>query len=825
MPFESEIDFEIGEDGVLTGFDYNLIVPPTITIPEGVTAIAENVFCECGGIVTVNLPSTLKSIGVSAFAWCYDLTTVNGLTDAIEVGRQAFLNTPFDETRPFGLDIVDRCVVGFHGPCAATVTIPEGVTNIAEDAFGFWEYSREEEVYDEAEDEWYEYDVCSLTNLTAVTIPASVASIGEWAFEDCTNLVTVTIGNPGIKIGGSAFRGCEKLAVNIEEEGYTLVGWDLFRDRNPQRWVDQWDDDGNLIGHKLEEYEPDFMPVGTVVRVADITPLVYGMPTDQMWTNWVWNAELEKDEIESVIVVTNTLEGVWATPAWEVNQYTLTFDSDGGSEVAPITQDYGTAVTPPANPKLLGYTFAGWNPAVPEKMPATDMTLTAQWTPNRYKVTFHANGGTGTMAAQEFVYDEEQLLSECAFERTAHEFLGWSLAANSDDIAYFDGENVLNLTSLANGRVTLYAVWQRTSLWTPVGGRIPVGGVVDSGDALMTGDAAESYDGYIQTPEGRVVGTILVKVAKAKLNKKTKLRSAKATVTIQLLGEKKQTVRGNVDMATGAFEWKDGLGRELKLVLGANSLSGTYGPYVIDGAQNKFKTKKAADKALGDAALALRQGTWSVAWQDDAGWNGVSLTVAAKGKVKIAGVLANGTKVSATSQLLVGEDAVCVIPVVVTKKAKLAFNVWLTDDGVEVVGLDGDVVAGRVNALKADAAFNLDVEAFTAYWKKAALPYLPDGVPVAQSGTKWVVAKAGKVVFKKGTTEVDEDKLGANPSGLKLTYTAKTGTFKGSFKAYVLEGGKPKATTVNVTGVLVNGTGYGTVAIKNVVGGVPVTVE
>ena len=791
------------------------------------TAIDEYVFEEMGGIVTVSLPSTLKSIGAHAFDNCDSLKTVNGLTDSIEVGPFAFYMTPFDEARPFGLDVVDGSVLGFHGrPCPSVLEIPEGVTNVAEWAFCYWDYRIWEEVYDAVENEWYEYEYSALTNLQSAVIPASVATIGRWSFEDCTNLASVVIGNSEVKIDGSAFSGCEKLAIDIEKEGHTLVGWDLFREKNPGWWNWIWDEDTESETKVWEEYEPDIIPTGTVVRVESLEPLVYGMPTGALVTNWTWNAELSESEIKSVVAVTNHLEGVWATPVWEVNRYTLTFDSDGGSEVAPITQDYGTAVTPPADPTLLGYTFAGWNPAVPEKMPAADMKLTAQWTPNRYTVTFDANGGTGTMAAQEFVYDAEQLLSECAFERTAYEFLGWSLAANSDDIAYFDGENVLNLTALAGGSVTLYAVWERTSLWTPVGGRNPVDGTAETGDAMMSGDAAESYDGFVQTANGQIVGTILVKVAKAKLNKRTQLRAAK--VTVQLVGEKKQTIKGDVDLATGAFAGKDGSGREVKLMLGANSLSGTYGPYFIDGAQNKFKTKNKAAKALGDAALALRKGTWSVAWQDATGWNGVSLTVAAKGKVKIAGVLANGTKVSATSQLLVGESAVCVVPVVVTKKAKLAFNVWLTEGGVEVVGLDGDVVAGKVNALKAGAAFNLDVAAFTAYWQKAALPYLPDGVPVAQGGAKWVVAsgaKAGKVIFKKGTTEVDEAKLGANPSGLKLTYTAKTGTFKGSFKAYVLEGGKPKATTVNVTGVLVNGTGYGTAAIKKVAGGVPVTVE
>ena len=59
--------------------------------------------------------------------------------------------------------------------------------------------------------------------------------------------------------------------------------------------------------------------------------------------------------------------------------YTLTFDTNGGSAIAPITQDYGTAITAPADPTKTGYTFAGWTPAIPSTMPAENMTVTAQW--------------------------------------------------------------------------------------------------------------------------------------------------------------------------------------------------------------------------------------------------------------------------------------------------------------------------------------------------------------------------------------------------------------------------------------------------------------
>ena len=87
-------------------------------------------------------------------------------------------------------------------------------------------------------------------------------------------------------------------------------------------------------------------------------------------------------------------ENITITAQWKINQYTITFDTAGGSEIAPITQDYGTAITAPANPTREGYTFMGWDKEIPQTMPAENITITAQWKINQYTITFDTAGGS-----------------------------------------------------------------------------------------------------------------------------------------------------------------------------------------------------------------------------------------------------------------------------------------------------------------------------------------------------------------------------------------------------------------------------------------------
>ena len=114
------------------------------------------------------------------------------------------------------------------------------------------------------------------------------------------------------------------------------------------------------------------------------------------------------------------------TAKWTVNSYTITFDTDGGSAIDPITQDYGTAINAPAAPTKTGYTFMGWEPELPAIMPAEDLTVTAQWRINQYTITFDTDGGS-EIAPITLDYGT-QITAPADPTREGYTFIGWDKA-------------------------------------------------------------------------------------------------------------------------------------------------------------------------------------------------------------------------------------------------------------------------------------------------------------------------------------------------------------------------------------------------------------
>ena len=111
----------------------------------------------------------------------------------------------------------------------------------------------------------------------------------------------------------------------------------------------------------------------------DILTLRSKLFTRTGYTQTGWATVDGGEKVYGLDAVYTQNEALTLYPVWNTNKYTITFDTAGGSEIAPITLDYGTAITAPADPTREGYTFIGWDTEIPTTMPAENMTITARW--------------------------------------------------------------------------------------------------------------------------------------------------------------------------------------------------------------------------------------------------------------------------------------------------------------------------------------------------------------------------------------------------------------------------------------------------------------
>ena len=172
---------------------------------------------------------------------------------------------------------------------------------------------------------------------------------------------------------------------NPTRKGYTFKGWDKEIPKTmPAENITvkaQWEINQYTIAFDTNggsEIAPITQDYGTEITAPD-------NPTRKGYTFKGWDKEIPE---------TMPAENITVKAQWEINQYTITFDTNGGSEIAPITQDYGTEITAPDNPTRKGYTFKGWDKEIPETMPAENITVKAQWEINQYTITFDTNGGS-----------------------------------------------------------------------------------------------------------------------------------------------------------------------------------------------------------------------------------------------------------------------------------------------------------------------------------------------------------------------------------------------------------------------------------------------
>ncbi len=241
------------------------------------------------------------------------------------------------------------------------------------------------------------------------------------------------------------------------------------------------------------DYEVIYLPgtYGTGSAVTDMKPhnniltLRGALFTRKGYTQVGWSTVDGGEKVYGFEDVYTQNEALTLYPVWNANQYTITFDTNGGSEIAPITQDYGTEITAPDNPTRKGYTFKGWDKEIPKTMPAENITITARWKDtekptgeiiigtnkwneflneltfgiffkNSQEVTINAVDNSGVVFVSYLVTDKELSeaeLNSLVFRAYEEPF---SIDPNGEYIVYvmLVDENI-NITYLRSDRITL----------------------------------------------------------------------------------------------------------------------------------------------------------------------------------------------------------------------------------------------------------------------------------------------------------------------------------------------------------------------------------
>ena len=232
---------------------------------------------------------------------------------------------------------------------------------------------------------WYDNENLTGSPVTAIG-GAETGNKEYWAkWEINQYTVTVKPENGKADIIITQDYGTPITAPTLTREGYTFKGWDKeIPETMPAENITvkaQWEINQYTITFDTNggsEIAPITQDYGTEITAPD-------NPTRKGYTFKGWDKEIPK---------TMPAENITVKAQWEINQYTIAFDTNGGSEIAPITQDYGTEITAPDNPTRKGYTFKGWDKEIPETMPAENITVKAQWEINQYTITFDTNGGS-----------------------------------------------------------------------------------------------------------------------------------------------------------------------------------------------------------------------------------------------------------------------------------------------------------------------------------------------------------------------------------------------------------------------------------------------
>ena len=408
-----------------TGKESTVILPSTIS-GWPVTKIGEAALKDNTTITSVTIPASVTEIGSNAFAGCTNLTSVHYAGDwsnlTIQSGNPAVqdaANAPLfdfeftpdntavivtnykyngaaaDVTIPSrykGKPVTTIGHAAFFNSAVTSVTIPDSVTSISDDAFVNCPQLTNISIPNSVTYIGFSaFNSC--TSLKSITLPSSLSTIQSYAFCNCGNLETIRIPVSVTSIGNCAFADCPSL-MTVTYSG-SKKQWDAITKGSNNDVLEN-----HLICAKLEATftaDGESISTQTIDRGGKFTEPAAPSKENHTFAGW-YNGDEKFDFDADTTNAPNVLELV---AKWEKSKYTVKFVSDHGS-FADQTIEHGKTIKTGnlTIPTVEGYTFDGWytddtySTEFDFSTPITgDTKVYAKWTANDYEVSFITEHG------------------------------------------------------------------------------------------------------------------------------------------------------------------------------------------------------------------------------------------------------------------------------------------------------------------------------------------------------------------------------------------------------------------------------------------------
>ena len=467
-----------------TGTESTVILPSTIN-SWPVTKIGEDALKDNTTITSVTIPDSVTEIGSNAFADCTNLTSVNYKGDwsnlTIQSGNPAVQDAANEQLFDFKFILNNTAVIviryngtaadvtipsrykgkpvtaidhaAFHDSAVTSVTIPDSVTAIPDDAFSYCSNLTNISIPNSVTFIGFSaFNSC--TSLKSITLPSSLSTIQSYAFYNCGNLKTIRIPVSVTSIGNCAFDVCPSL-MTVTYPG-SKTQWDAITKGSNNDVLEN-----NLICAKLEAtFTADgttLAPAQTIDRGGKFTEPAKPPKENHTFAGW-YNGD---DEFKFDDDTTNAPNVLNLVAKWDINKYTVQFVSDYGS-FADQTVEHGKPIDTDklTIPPVEGFTFDGWyaDEARTKEFDFTqpiksNTTVYAKWTAKDYEVSFITEHGNAP-ASQNVPYNKTAT-NPGELTAEGYTFIGWY--ADEAHNTKFD------FTKPIKSNTTVYAKWEKNA--------------------------------------------------------------------------------------------------------------------------------------------------------------------------------------------------------------------------------------------------------------------------------------------------------------------------------------------------------------------------